>query len=119
MCASCFLVSIFRYVLIQQRKPSDGPQAMEINRRTKTSLPDRNSGVAAALALQTGRFELLPDPENEMPLLEAALKGGAIDGGTGRRIAAEDGIPGETAVGVLRILNTIVRMGNQDFERAF
>ncbi|MCZ6553520.1 MAG: DUF4392 domain-containing protein [SAR324 cluster bacterium] len=76
-------------------------------------------GVAAALALQTGRFELLPDPENEMPLLEAALEAGAIDGGTGRRIAAEDGIPGETAVGVLRVLNTIVRMGHQDFERAF
>lgn len=76
-------------------------------------------GLASALALQTGQLERLPDPDKEIPLLEAALTAGCIDGGTGRALVAEDGIPGETVVGLLRILNTIVRLAYQDFDRAF
>lgn len=76
-------------------------------------------GVAAALALQMGRLEVLPDPEKEIPLLEAALDAGCVDGGTGRRLVAEDGIPGDTAVAVLRILSTIVQMAHQSFDRHF
>jgi hypothetical protein len=76
-------------------------------------------GVAAALALQTRCLEILPRPEDEIPLLEAALDAGCLDGGSGRRIAAEDGIPAETAVAVLRILETIVGKSQETFDRAF
>ncbi len=75
-------------------------------------------GVAAALALETQRLETLPDPEQEIPLLKAAVNAGCVDGGTLTSQIAEDGVPGDTAVAILRILTTIVEKARQSFERA-
>lgn len=75
--------------------------------------------VAAALALQSSQLELLPDPHKLVPLLSAALDAGCLDGGTGKKVLAEDGIPANAAEGVLHLLNAIVRMAFQTFDRGF
>jgi D-glutamate cyclase len=76
-------------------------------------------GVAAALALQSGQLQLLPDPAKLVLLLQAALDAGCIDGGTGKSVLAEDGIPVDAAVGVLHLLDAIVRTSFQMFDRGF
>jgi len=64
-------------------------------------------GVAAHLALLTGR-QLLHTPEEERRLLVACAKAGGVDGMTRRREATVDGLPAAAHAAFVELLRTVI-----------
>jgi hypothetical protein len=64
--------------------------------------------IAAALAVQRGRADLLHTPETERRLIEACVAAGAVDGATFRAEALVDGIDLEGHLAMVGLLRSIV-----------
>jgi len=65
-------------------------------------------GVVAALSLLRGDASLCHTPEEERALEYIGVGLGLTDGGSGRRIAAVDGVPVEDNAAVVRLMHTSV-----------
>jgi hypothetical protein len=66
-------------------------------------------GIAACLAALLEQPELIQDPELESALFEAALRGGGVDGMSGRAVRAADGVSEAVHLGLVRLLAEIYR----------
>jgi hypothetical protein len=67
--------------------------------------------IVAALAVLTGRTELLHTAEMESRMLHACVAASGVDGSTGRHIPAVDGMPEEMQRAVVTMLGVIVGNG--------
>jgi hypothetical protein len=76
-------------------------------------------GVVAALGLICNHDGILLRPDEELPVLHAALDAGCVDGGTGLREPAQDGVPGEASAALVALLGTIVSQAKRTFIRHF
>ena len=76
--------------------------------------------VEAALAVLTGRPELMHGVEIERRMLEACVTAHGVDGSTGRHVMAVDGMPAEMQYAIVAMLGGIVRNGMVSaFKRGF
>jgi hypothetical protein len=66
-------------------------------------------GIAALIAYELGRFELLPTPAEVEQVLDAAVMAGAVDGATCLPNGNVDGTARETQGAVMQIIRQIVR----------
>lgn len=65
-------------------------------------------GLVAALALRRGDLELCHTPEEERAIIEYGVELGLTDGGSGKVIAAVDGVPVEDNAAVVHLMRAIV-----------
>ncbi len=76
--------------------------------------------VEAALAVLTGRPEIMHSAEIERRMIEACVDAHAADGSTGRHILQVDGMPLDASCAVVTMLGCIVRNGLvTGYKRAF
>ncbi|WP_421998565.1 glutamate cyclase domain-containing protein [Reyranella sp.] len=76
--------------------------------------------VEAALAVLTGKPEIMHSAETERRMIEACVDAHGADGSTGRHILQVDGMPAEMSCAVVTMLGIIVRNGLlSGFKRAF
>ena len=66
-------------------------------------------GVVAGLALRRGDPELCHTPEEERAIVEYGVELGLTDGGSGRVIAAVDGVPVEDNAAIVHLMRAVVR----------
>ena len=66
-------------------------------------------GVVAGLALRRGDPELCHTPEEERAIVEYSVELGLTDGGSGRVVAAVDGVPVEDNAAVVHLMRAVVR----------
>ncbi len=66
-------------------------------------------GVVAALALRRGEPELCHTPEEERAITAYGVELGLTDGGSGRVIAAVDGVPVDDNAAVVHLMRAVVR----------
>jgi hypothetical protein len=76
-------------------------------------------GIATAVALISDRDDVLLRPEEELTILEAALDAGCLDGGTGFREPAQDGVPAQASAALVSLLDTIVSQSKRTFVRPY
>jgi hypothetical protein len=76
-------------------------------------------GVVTALALISDRDDVLLRPDEELTILEAALDAGCVDGGTGFREPAQDGVPAQASAALVSLLDAIVSQSKRTFVRPF
>ena len=67
-------------------------------------------GVSAAIAAATGTHTALIDPDMGTGLIDACLRGGALDGALGQATRSVDGVGVETNRAILVLLHELVRM---------
>jgi len=75
--------------------------------------------VAAGLALVHGEPGLLGRPREEERAIDAHLRAGGIDGGTGKPTFGVDGVDVEVHRNVVRILREMVAVGLSEVDRGF
>lgn len=75
--------------------------------------------VAAGLALIHGNPGLVPRPRDEARTIDAHLRAGGIDGGTGKPTFGVDGIDVEIHRNVVEILREMVEIGLSEVNRGF
>jgi hypothetical protein len=75
--------------------------------------------TAAALAILTENPDLAITPAMLLDGLDAAVKAGARDGGTGLAIPGEDGIPAATAAAFAQVIYTALEHGLREVHRPF
>ena len=66
-------------------------------------------GIVAALALKRGEPELCHTPEEERAIVACGVELGLTDGGSGKVIAAVDGVPVDDNAAVVHLMQAIVR----------
>ncbi len=76
-------------------------------------------GIVTALGLISGRDDVLLRPEEELTILEAAVEAGCVDGGTGFREPAQDGVPAQASAALVSVLDAIVSQSKRTFVRPF
>jgi hypothetical protein len=76
-------------------------------------------GLAAALAAQAGRVDVMQDEAAERRMLEACLAGGAMDGAYARLIPYVDGTSAEVQTSLVTMLRQIVTNALTSYDRGF
>jgi hypothetical protein len=108
---------------VRQYKPNGERLATRV--KTDVLFPANTSNwgayaVEAALAVITGRPEIMHGADIERRMIEACVTTHGVDGSTGRHVMAVDGMPAEVHTAIVTMLNCIVRNGLvEPFRRAF
>lgn len=76
-------------------------------------------GLAAALALLQQDPSLTHSPDDELRVVLACTAAGAVDGATGSATPTVDGVPTQTLIDVVQLLQAIVRQGLRTRKRDF
>jgi D-glutamate cyclase len=76
-------------------------------------------GLAAMLALLTGRPEALQDEETQWRILEANVRAGGMDGAYAKQIMGEDGVSVKTSQALVTMLHQIIYNASRDLVRGF
>ena len=76
-------------------------------------------GLAAALALLTGRLDVLHTPEREIELIRIGTREGLVDGGYGKVHDYIDGLPAATIAAVVEILRAMPTLYHDRDRRDF
>lgn len=76
-------------------------------------------GLAAALGVMAQDPDCAHAPQLEETMIRAGMEMDLRDGGTGKPVFAVDGVPGEASVGLVSLLDAIVRVTLIPFSRKF
>lgn len=76
-------------------------------------------GLAAALAAQAGRVDVMQDEATERRMLDACLAGGAMDGAYARLVPYVDGTSADVQASLVTMLRQIVTNALTDYDRGF
>ena len=99
---------------VKRHKPAGGDLATRVATDALVAANTSNwgaYGIVAALAVLTGKTEILHTAEVESRMLHACVAAHGVDGSTGRHIPAVDGMPEEMQCAVVTMLGVIVRNG--------